>query len=244
MKLEEVASEDSNIIAVLRQLNIHRASTIQTNGTVDVDGDVRLLDHWNRIPVEFGRVSGTFGCCQFITSLKGSPKYVGQSFLCTNSRVTSLEFAPLEVGEDVHLNGTPITSLQHSPSFIGRGLFLGNTGITTLKGAPSTIFGTLECSDTPLVSLDYAPKHIAGSMWIRNTRIRSLHDIHKTHSDWEIKGTLHLPRRCTNILSLAYIPGINTITLGTNDMELSVIHDVHEWQEKLLDLGLMEQAQL
>jgi len=59
-----------------------------------------------------------------------------------------------------------------------------------------------------------------------------------------IDGKLLLPETCTHLLGLAYIPGVKRVQLGPDENVIDIIHDVFEWQEKLLEMGLTEQAQL
>jgi hypothetical protein len=60
--------------------------TINTDNTVDVDGDVNLyhkLGNMKKLPVKFGKVSGGFYCSiSKLTTLEGCPKYVGGNFWC------------------------------------------------------------------------------------------------------------------------------------------------------------------
>jgi hypothetical protein len=74
--------------------------TVNDDGLIDVDGDVDLS--WYRlteIPLVFNRVTGYFNCSRNnLTSLKGSPRWVGGWFDCYNNQLTSLEFSPDYVG--------------------------------------------------------------------------------------------------------------------------------------------------
>jgi hypothetical protein len=74
--------------------------TINPDGSIDVDGDVDLFDkNLTQLPLRFNRVTGYFLCDDNkLTSLKGSPRWVGSSFSCYNNDLTSLEFSPDYVG--------------------------------------------------------------------------------------------------------------------------------------------------
>jgi hypothetical protein len=185
MRLDEIAQQPAldkqTILAELAKLNIKFRSTINVDGSVDVQGEVVIPYGYTKIPVQFRTVSGHFKNCAQIESLKGAPSYVGGTFWC---------------------DGTPIRSLWGSPTYVG------------------------------------------GSFYCHNTQIKSLRSIHKTHADWVIDGKLLLPETCTHLLGLAHIPGVKRVQLGPDENAIDIIHDVFEWQEKLLDLGLVEQAQI
>ena len=53
-------------------------------------------------------VTGDFYCAaNQLTSLKGSPKRVGEGFFCQDNQLTSLEGAPTSVGRDFHCHNNP-----------------------------------------------------------------------------------------------------------------------------------------
>ena len=53
------------------------------------------------MPLKFGRVNGDFNCgYNKLSSLKGSPSYVGGYFSCYGNNLTSLEGAPIHVVGD------------------------------------------------------------------------------------------------------------------------------------------------
>jgi hypothetical protein len=78
--------------------------TINSDGTIDVDGDVELwnkLGDMEKLPVKFGKVSDDFFCLNNnLTTLEGCPKYVGRHFLYGGNNLTSLEHCPKYIGSD------------------------------------------------------------------------------------------------------------------------------------------------
>ena len=89
----------NSIQDICKQYNI-KNYTINPDGSIDVDGDVNL---WNlgltELPLIFNKVSGYFNCgANELTTLKGSPRYVGDYFGCNKNKLTSLEFSPEYVG--------------------------------------------------------------------------------------------------------------------------------------------------
>ena len=73
---------------------------INPDGSIDVDGDVDLsYKDLTEIPLTFNRVYGDFRCIDNkLTSLKGSPRWIGDSFNFRYNNLTSLEFGPDYVG--------------------------------------------------------------------------------------------------------------------------------------------------
>lgn len=67
-----------------------------SNGLLDVNGGVDLSNReLEQIPYKFGKVIEKFNCSNnYLTSLKGSPKYLAGSFICSNNLLTSLEHSP------------------------------------------------------------------------------------------------------------------------------------------------------
>jgi len=141
---------------------------------------------------------------------------------------------------------SPVTVFRGQFGSIKGTFYCNRTSIKTLKGAPHYVSGDFLCNNTEIDNLNDAPKYVGGDLLCHNTNVRSLRDIHLVHPDWEIKGALVLPTSCANILSLALIPGINRISLTMNSLtphkEIDVSKDIFEWQEKLLELGLVDQA--
>jgi CO dehydrogenase nickel-insertion accessory protein CooC1 len=79
-----------------------RHYTINSDGTVDVDGDVNLhnkLGDMEKLPVKFGKVSGHFDCrYNKLTTLEGCPNYVGGYFICDDNNLSTMEGCPNYVG--------------------------------------------------------------------------------------------------------------------------------------------------
>jgi hypothetical protein len=189
----------------LAKLGIANISTINIDGSVDVDGDVSIPTEYTKIPVQFRNVSGNFVCtsCK-IHSLLGSPLHVGGSFACSYTHITSFKHAPCVVGLD------------------------------------------FSCSNTRISSLQYAPTIVGGYVWCDGTSsLISLRGIDDTHRNWVIGEELMVPSHCAHLIGLSSIRGVKYVRIGKSVAQpVSIIHDPFMWQEKLLDLGFVEQAQL
>ena len=106
LKLFE-AFED--IDSICKRYNISNY-TINSDGTVDVDGGVNLRNKGlNKLPLKFGKVTGNFEChYNQLTTLKGGPREVTGYFDCYNNQLTTLEGGPNHVGGGFDCSGNPI----------------------------------------------------------------------------------------------------------------------------------------
>jgi len=85
--------------------------TINSDGSIDVDGDVDL--YWKdltKLPLKFNNVSGNFICSRNnLTTLEGSPKSVSGHFYCYVNNLTTLEGSPQTVGGNFRCSDNPIS---------------------------------------------------------------------------------------------------------------------------------------
>lgn len=134
---------------------------------VDVDGDVEFdVEDITALPCQFGTVTGDFSVGGMpLTTLKGCPHTVGESFDCSHTDITSFEGGPSKVGRNYLASGcTELSSLQGLPEVVPGVLALATTSRHT--GAASKVR-----------SLDGIPKRI-GSLILPDAPM-DLHDIHK-----------------------------------------------------------------
>ena len=108
--------------------------TINDDGTIDVDGNVWLNNKGlTELPLNFNKVTGYFECgANNLTSLKGSPCWVGGYFSCSNNLLTSLEFCPDYVGSDFYCSNNNLTE-NYCDTEIGGNFYtsLNQDGLTT-----------------------------------------------------------------------------------------------------------------
>jgi hypothetical protein len=101
--------------------------TINHDDTIDVDGDVfldNILGNMEKLPVKFGKVSGWFNCNDNnLTTLDGSPNYVGGEFDCYNNNIMTLEGCPRYVGDFFRCSHNNLTTLEYCPKYIGGNFF-------------------------------------------------------------------------------------------------------------------------
>jgi hypothetical protein len=150
----------------------------------------------------------------------------------------------IDVQGPVHIP-TEYTKIPVQFRNVSGDFFCFNTKITTLQGAPQQVSGDFFCFNTKIKSLQYAPQSVGRNFYCNGTKITSLHNIHKTHSDWVIGRKLVIPVNCTHILGLVFIRGIREINVGVSGKDILINHDdPFVWQEQLIEMGLIEQAQL
>jgi hypothetical protein len=96
---------------------------INPDDTIDVNGDAFLFDvlgDMEKLPVKFGKVYGEFNCSMNnLTTLEGSPNYVGSDFLCYWNNLTTLEHSPKYVGGDIDCHHNNLISLEGYSKYIG-----------------------------------------------------------------------------------------------------------------------------
>ena len=118
---------------------------------------------------EWSNIDGSFFCTynNYITTLKGAPKYVSQTFSikgCKN--LETLEGAPetVEEGSFICSCCNSLKSLEGAPKKVG-GIFSCNSckGLTSLKGAPKEFSEEFYCPYCDsLQTLEGAPKKVGG----------------------------------------------------------------------------------
>ena len=105
-----------------------------------VEGDLRLEKlGLTRLPL-IKEIRGDLACFHNrLTSLKGSPEYVGGDFLCGANQLTSLEGGPLNVVEDFDCNNNQLTTLEGAPQFVGGNFHCEHNELISLEGLPEEI---------------------------------------------------------------------------------------------------------
>jgi hypothetical protein len=99
--------------------------TINTDSTIDVDGNVKLYyKKLTELPVKFRNVVGNFSCgVNKLTTLEGAPKSVGGNFLCHYNKLTTLEGAPQSVSGSFDCDNNELTTLEGAPKSVSGSFF-------------------------------------------------------------------------------------------------------------------------
>ena len=90
--------EEQEIYKICKSYEIENYS-INSDGSIDVDGDVRLPNKkLIKLPIKFNKVSGSFDCSwNNLISLENSPIEVGGDFICDFNRLKSLVGSPIKI---------------------------------------------------------------------------------------------------------------------------------------------------
>lgn len=111
IKLFETFNEYSQVKEWLDKVGVENY-TINDDLTVDVNDNVNIChsDLWE-IPIQFGRIYGNFDCGHNnLTTLKGCPIYVEESFACTYNKLHSLLYTPKYIGYRFYYGSNPLPS--------------------------------------------------------------------------------------------------------------------------------------
>ena len=149
-------SLSENIDDICKKFNIRNWS-VNSDGTVDVDGDVMLYNkELSELPLKFGEVSGSFHCnYNKLTSLEGAPSRVGDNFNCEDNYLTTLEFAPSGVGGNFNCEWNKLTGLEGGPKEVGGGYICNHNALISLSGVPIKVgsgefWFKISCYDNPI----------------------------------------------------------------------------------------------
>jgi hypothetical protein len=150
-----------NEIEILKLLKISNYK-INDDGTVDVDGKVDLSQmNISKLPLKFGRVTGSFFCSENkLTSLEGSPIFVGGNFDCSKNKLTTLEGCPTEVGDNFWCHKNELKSLKGCPDKVGISFYCSRNQLSSLEGGPSKVGEDFDCSHNLLTSLIGSPSKV------------------------------------------------------------------------------------
>jgi hypothetical protein len=167
--------------------------TINDDGSIDVDGMVRLTNKYlTKIPFKFRNVSGSFWCnSNQLSSLKGAPNSVGGGFYCYNNQLTSLEGAPNSVGSHFYCSDNQLTSLEGAPNFVSDNFICIHNKLTSLEGAPNSVGGNFICYDNPNLSYSELFKivdNVKANIYYSSGRTRE--DKDKIRRDRDVKTVL------------------------------------------------------
>lgn len=117
--------------------------TINTDGSIDVDGNVNIAQRkLKEIPIHFNKVSGNFICFQNkLKSLNGCPNEVGGDFLCYGNSLITLKGVPKNIPGNFDCSINKLTTLEYCPDFIGGDFIYMINSITSLLIYPSKVMG-------------------------------------------------------------------------------------------------------
>lgn len=151
-----MVTDSKQVKKLLKELfEVHGAVKVRPTGVVDVAGTVTLkkdvLLPNNRLPIQFGDVTGTFEFNSYtnLVTLDGSPDWVGGTFDCALTGVGSLAHAPQKVDGDVDVRFCNLKNFVGGPQKVGANYWGRRNDVTSLEGLPDHIPGELDFELTP-----------------------------------------------------------------------------------------------
>ena len=142
MKEQQTNEQISNEVIEVEHINKDNYKEY-IGKTVKVTGDVDLSELClTKIPINFTEVNGYFWCW--------------------GNKLTSLEGAPKEVGEDFFCHANKLTYLVGAPKYVGVNFICSSNQLNSLVGGPTKVGFNFYCSDNPLESTKGKPKYIGG----------------------------------------------------------------------------------
>jgi RNA binding exosome subunit len=150
--------------------------TIQSDGTVDVNGDVNISGMYlAKMPVKFGKITGNFDCSyNKFTNLIGAPESVGGDFYCNNNQLTSLKGSPKSVEGKFDCTQNKLKTLLDGPELVNNSFFCNKNQLTNLEGAPKSVGGDFGCNVNQLTSLKGGPQSVGRSFYCNYNQLTSL----------------------------------------------------------------------
>ena len=109
--------------------------------------------------IQFNKCDVDFSCndCN-MTSLRGCPKYVGESFSCSSNNLKTLKYGPSK-SQYYFCSNNHLKTLDFSPEKVIH-FYCDNNHLKSLKGCPSIILDALNCENNKLTSLKDAPYNV------------------------------------------------------------------------------------
>lgn len=141
----------NNIKDICRKYDIQNY-TINDDGTVDVDGNVRLYGELlTKLPLKFGKVTGSFDCYHNqLISLEGAPYWVGRDFCCSYNLLETLVGSPKWVGSRFICSGNRLTTLKEGPETVIGNYLCQLNSIINFKGFPEDYDGIISIHNNPI----------------------------------------------------------------------------------------------
>ncbi len=161
--------------------------TINSDGSIDVDGDVILYyEVLSKLPLIFNHVTGSFDCgTNHLISLEGAPRIVESNFWCRDNKLTSIEGAPQEIGGSFNCGYNRLTSLEGAPKEISA-FYCDHNQLTSLEGAPRIIRNNLNCEINDIWTFEGAPDYIGGDFYCSGNPIWFIWVLFQDYSKMEL----------------------------------------------------------
>jgi len=164
MKFIKLYESFEDIDSICREYYIKNYS-INSDGTVDVDGDVYLSSKGlTKLPLKFGKVGDYFDCSNNqLTTLEGCPQSVGGSFNSASNKLTTLEGGPQSVGSHFNCTYNRLISLEGCPQSIGGYFSFQDNRLKDLYGFSEFFEGLVNYTNNPVTEILDLFKYVTGT---------------------------------------------------------------------------------
>jgi hypothetical protein len=165
--------------------------TINSDGSIDVDGDVDLSVSQSKLPLKFRNVSGDFSCSgNELTTLEGCPQTVGGGFYCHSNKLTTLEGCPQSVGDNFDCSDNKLTTLVGCPQTVGGYFDCSDNELTTLEGCAQSVGDNFVCSYNKLTTLEGCAQSVGGYFNCSDNKLTTLVGCPQTVGDFNCQSNL------------------------------------------------------
>jgi len=138
-------------------------------------------------------------------------------------------------------NSTISPDLEWLPKRVDKNLILHLMHATSLFGITAFVGNNCAISGPFIESLDHIPLNVGHRLNIANTNIRCLHNLHLNLPHLNAK-IIKVHPYTTHLLGLSFL-ACDQVVIDTRHI-IRILRDPFLWQEHLLELGLVKQAQL
>lgn len=148
---------------------------------VDIDKYPGIIEN-GRLTINFGRINGSFVCNDScLTTLEGSPKYVGGGFYCNNNILSSLEGSPKYVGKSFWCANSTLLNLKGSPKYVGGSFSFCNNNVLNLNDCPEFVGNNFICYNNRVIFTEKYVRSICNV--IRNVHCKERISGHHDYDD-------------------------------------------------------------
>lgn len=235
-----ISQDEMNHIHELCGQNGIKNYSINSDGSVDVHGDVNLRgDDLEWLPIPFNIVHGSFDISNnriyefhnfpkeiksdllamqnMFESFSGFETKVGGSIIFSNNRIRSVKGLPNEIYGALDLSENNIVFMDGIPNIIHGYLDMNGNNIQNLKPFPVQIEGSINVSYNPFTTLKGLPKKHDHGVYFNGTSIVSLDHLPQLPSDFGLE-LYNL-----NKLESTYCGDIDPPTVRTSPMQIVTV---------------------
>lgn len=161
--------------------------TINDDGTVDVNGDLRLYLNQDKVKVDelvktlinFNKVNGDVDISirwskngrAGTNQMPFTFNEVTGTFLLARSKLETLKGCPKKVGGDFNVANNILHSLDGAPEMVGGNFIVCDNLLTNLVGSPKHVGGDFNVNDNSIESMEGITRDIGGRLKINDNKL-------------------------------------------------------------------------